>query len=266
MDCVTPFMTVNGQGVPCGRCMACRLRRTSEWALRMLHETESHSESSFVTLTYDPGHLPGDYDLRKSHLQLFFKRLREAISPRRIRYFACGEYGERFGRPHYHAIIFGIGPRDLEVVEESWGLGFVRLGTVTRNSCEYVASYIFDALASKSAKGDEVRQHSVRPFQLCSKGIGKLWLEGHEEQVLFDLGIKVRGKVRSLPRYYVKRLGDKLLEDDKSQRLKATRNEYHEVMRKRGVTLEGEAEYADRLREQHSEELKFRKERKERKL
>jgi hypothetical protein len=43
----------------------------------------------------------------KRDLQLFFKRLRKAYPDVKLRYFACGKYGEQFARPHYHVILFG---------------------------------------------------------------------------------------------------------------------------------------------------------------
>lgn len=31
---------------------------------------------------------------------------------RKVRYLACGEYGSRNGRPHYHVLLFGFVPGD----------------------------------------------------------------------------------------------------------------------------------------------------------
>ena len=95
--------------VPCGKCIGCRIAKRKEWSLRMLHELTYHPQSSFVTLTYDDYHLPPCCSLKKRHLQLFLKRLRKNLGERRIKYFACGEYGGQTMRPHYHAILFGSG-------------------------------------------------------------------------------------------------------------------------------------------------------------
>ena len=38
----------------------------------------------------------------------FMKRLRKRFKGKRIRFYMCGEYGEQFDRPHFHACIFGV--------------------------------------------------------------------------------------------------------------------------------------------------------------
>ena len=87
--------------------------------------------------------LPENASISKREVQLFFKRLRKS-SDKKLRYYACGEYGGRFGRPHYHAIVYGLLP-DQEtraLVKDTWGLGLVHVGSVTYDSCRYVAQYI----------------------------------------------------------------------------------------------------------------------------
>jgi hypothetical protein len=46
--------------------------------------------------------------LTPRHFQNFIKRLRK--SGHKIRYLVAGEYGEKFGRAHFHAILFFKGP------------------------------------------------------------------------------------------------------------------------------------------------------------
>jgi hypothetical protein len=66
-------------------------------------------------LTYDDEHLPPNNSLLKKDLQKFFYKLRQKIKPIKIRYFAVGEYGSnKTKRPHYHIILFGYVPKDLE--------------------------------------------------------------------------------------------------------------------------------------------------------
>jgi len=92
--------------VGCGQCIHCRANRRREWVLRILLELEKHEFNTFLTLTYDDVHLPGDQSLQPKHLTDFFKRLRKKVEYP-IRYYAVGEYGEETERPHYHIALFG---------------------------------------------------------------------------------------------------------------------------------------------------------------
>ena len=80
--------------LPCGRCIGCRLDRSRDWALRCVHESKLYDQNCFITLTYDDEQMASSCTLVPEHLQMFWKRLRRAIEPVRIRYFACGEYGD----------------------------------------------------------------------------------------------------------------------------------------------------------------------------
>lgn len=103
--------------VPCGSCIICCKRKAGALATRAIMETEScGSAPLFITLTYNNEHLPkneyGYPTLRKSDLQLFFKRLRSLLDNQNIshslRYLACGEYGSHTKRPHYHLLLWGF--------------------------------------------------------------------------------------------------------------------------------------------------------------
>lgn len=99
MQCVHPFFLRKEQFyVPCGHCVACRIAKSREWSIRLLGELGYWISSCFLTLTYDELHVP--LSLKKRDLQLFWKRLRKAFYPRKIKYFSCGEYGDQYGRPH----------------------------------------------------------------------------------------------------------------------------------------------------------------------
>lgn len=139
--------------VPCGKCIGCRLEYSRKWAVRSCLEAASHEDNSFITLTYDNENLPADGKLSKRPLQLFIKRLRKTGA--HVRYLACGEYGERTHRPHFHLIAFGYCPSDLETLytkdgityyrseslQKIWGLGNVLVGDMNFRTCAYVARY-----------------------------------------------------------------------------------------------------------------------------
>lgn len=192
--------------VPCGRCIACKIQHSREWAQRILHEVETSPRGAiFTTLTYS------DYvgPLVFKDLTDFWKRLRKRLNAP-IKYFACGEYGEKNGRPHFHAIVFNL-PVGSEwnnelqcfyspdkVIETAWGHGLVFNGTVTYDSARYVAGYILKQPSKKLDLGG-----FTPPSLRVSRGIGLDYLNSHFGQV-FN-GLYVNGVRTSLPRYYLKK-------------------------------------------------------------
>lgn len=147
-----------GDGEPlrlaCGGCLGCRARRAKEWALRCQLELQDHERAVFSTLTYAPDVQP--VTLCKRHVQLFLKRLRRAIEPEPLRFFLSGEYGERTYRPHYHAILFGVGLGKAEQIEDVWGMGHVRSYDVTPAMISYVAGYSAKKIGFRLEAGERV--------------------------------------------------------------------------------------------------------------
>lgn len=90
--------------LPCGHCPVCQVSKASEWATRLYLEARDHDNYYFVTLTYRPEDYSPDRDFKRD-LQLFLKRFRKN-SGCHFRYFASFEYGERFGRGHFHLIMY----------------------------------------------------------------------------------------------------------------------------------------------------------------
>lgn len=180
----------------CGRCLACRINRQREWVSRMIFEASCWEYSAFITLTYEPRHLPvrGLLDgtpagvLCKRDAQLFLKRLRKRMSKsgRRFRYFLVGEYGDRTMRPHYHAILFGVDPREaIRVgsydvhpdVQEAWGLGFTSCSPMNGDRLKYCAGYVTKKLTRDETDWEEAQLQGRDPeFMLSSRrpGIGCL--------------------------------------------------------------------------------------------
>lgn len=158
--------------LPCGQCHGCRIDRSKEWAVRIVHESQMHLDNCFVTLTYDEDNLPIDGSLNKEHFQKFMKRLRKHHEGQTIRYFHCGEYGESLSRPHYHACLFGIDFNDRvpfsssrgiitdysETLEKIWGKGFCTVGELNYQTAAYTARYIM-----KKITGEKAQEHYQRP-------------------------------------------------------------------------------------------------------
>lgn len=217
--------------------MGCRLSKALEWAIRAKHESLLHADNAFLTLTYSDSHLPAGGTLLKRDLQLFWKRVRKAKGP--FRYLACGEYGEKTNRPHYHALIFGLdfddsrpyGPRGQKYqrrvsreLEDLWGLGRTELGSVSLDSAGYVAKYA----TKKAMLGKAIDDHEdvdlatgevlerTRPYLTMSRrpGIGHDFYNRYGHEIHRDDFIVVDGHKVRVPKYY-----DTLLERRNPERL-----------------------------------------------
>lgn len=213
--------------LPCGQCVGCRLERSRQWAIRCVHEAQLHLDNCFITLTYSDSFLPKDGSLVKKHFQDFMKRFRKKFG-NGIRYFHCGEYGEKLGRPHYHACIFGFDFPDRLFWKESngiplftsnllsslWTYGFSSVGDVTFESAAYVARYIM-----KKVNGDLSVEHyrsiglvssdgevfdKIPEYTTMSRrpGIGRKWFDKFCSDVYPSDEVVLRGVKMRPPRYY----------------------------------------------------------------
>lgn len=217
MMCTRPrWLKAYDMFVPCGQCPSCRKQRATEWALRCENELSYHEWAAFVTLTYAPEALPANGDVDKKTVQDFLKRFRERIAPRRVKYYAVGEYGRDSYRPHYHLLVYGVKPcghcwscrkpgevgddpdGDCLDLRRSWSFGFVDVGSVEPASIRYVVGYIEKSLFTRALKGH------VRPFALMSRGIGKRYCLDNHASIVRHLGVSVPGGAFVLPKAYRK--------------------------------------------------------------
>lgn len=219
-------------GIPCGRCTGCRLDKARQWATRCHHEARLYEDNSFLTLTYSDENLPEDGSIHLRELQLFFKKLRRRVEPN-IRFYACGEYGDRTGRPHYHALVFNYFPDDRKIytynkhkqplwtskfLDDVWGLGHVYVGSVTHQSAGYVARYTM-----KKVNGDLAKDHYLRPHPITGKlyqvkpefstmskkpGIGHGYVERFKSDFFPSDFCVVNGVKTPVPRYYFNQLSE----------------------------------------------------------
>ena len=214
--------------IPCGQCVGCRLERSRQWAVRCVHEASLHEDNCFITLTYNNESLPEDGSLNKKHFQDFMKRLRKKYKNKKIRYYHCGEYGDKNFRPHYHAIIFGLEFDDQklftvnngeklytsEKLEKLWPFGFSTIGTVTFESAAYVARYVMKKVNGKNAKNHYERVDSntgeiyslVPEYNTMSRrpGIAAGWFDKYKDDVYPSDNIHLREKTFRPPKFYDK--------------------------------------------------------------
>jgi len=199
MTCTKPIEINGDLTFPCGKCMSCRVQRTQEWSIRLMDEASAWESSIFVTLTYSEEELPKDQLVSKRDLQLFLKRLRKSY-PTPLKYYASGEYGEKTDRPHYHLIIFGMKLTDQNYIETAWNKGRIDVGTVTIESCRYVASYIQKKLYKKPTEKNST------VFSLQSQVLGLTWAKQNHKQLQQQEKTTHYGVPMGIPRYYVKKL------------------------------------------------------------
>jgi len=240
--CTTPLYVKNGITsnekipVPCGKCPACIKRRTSGWSFRLIKHSEVSKNPLFVTLTYDPEHVPktknGYKTLQKSDVQKFFKRLRK-LQDEKIKYYAVGEYGTQTMRPHYHLIIFNT---DELKINRSWALdgyniGTTFIGNVTGASIGYTLKYL-----SKEGKIPQHKNDDRQPeFQLMSKGLGKNYLtenmkKWHHDDLENRMYIPMKeGKKIAMPRYYKDKIYSKSEKNRISRHIAQTTEHFEDL-------------------------------------
>lgn len=227
----------NGREFNCGKCLPCRINTTSQWTLRMVYELQDWVKygASFITLTYDEEHLPKNFGLQSDETTKFFKRLRINLNRHygfnyKIKYYACGEYGDSekvyignngvpLGRPHYHAIVYGlddINDVHRQILVDSWGkcdpyLFDKRRGKdsamqdVTIDDIRYVAGYVQKKLNGDLA--EETYGDRLPPFSRVSHGMGLNFAELNKER-LSKLGYThLKGQKIGLPKYLRDKLG-----------------------------------------------------------
>nr|QJB19217.1 MAG: replication initiator protein [Microvirus sp.] len=237
--------------LPCGRCMGCRLEHSRRWAIRMMHEARMHTESCFVTLTYNNQSLPEYGTLVPRDLQLFHKRLNNRVYERTghgIRYFGCGEYGDLNKRPHYHSIVFGYDFKDKLLysrngrdesifssreLNDVWPMGECKLGAVTFESCAYVARYVCKKVGGAQREGghyavydsDGVVFERTPEFANMSRrpGIGLRYFEKYGGEIALHDSVIMDCKEVPSTRYY----------DNQIERLDPDRMVVLKVLRRR---------------------------------
>ena len=211
----------------CGQCLPCRLRRSRDWALRAKHEAEGYLENCFVTLTYADKFVPIN-GVKREAIKKFMKDLRYRKGPG-VRFMACGEYGPKNTRPHYHLCLFNVSFPDQypfsktaagsviyrsPQLEEIWPYGHSSIGELTAESAGYTARYVLKKITGEAA---ETHYRSVCPvtgeifdlnpefIQVSNRpGLGTDWIAANFEAVYARDSIIHNGKQMPVPVFYDK--------------------------------------------------------------
>ena len=213
--------------ISCGQCIGCRLEKSRQWAVRISNEASLYDQNCFVTLTYSPENLPENGTLVPRDVQLFLKRLRKKYGDK-IRFFSCGEYGDNFGRPHYHLCLLNFDFPDKKIfrktqrgdliyrsdsLEKLWPYGHSEIGQVTFESAAYCARYITKKVTGKNAEahytrldvetGELITKHPEFTNMSRRPGIGAPWLKQFSRDVYTHDALVIRGGTKvPPPRYY----------------------------------------------------------------
>lgn len=220
--------------IACGQCIGCRLRRASDWQLRVMHEASEWDENCFVTLTYARDRLPAHGSLDHRDFQLFMKRVRKHYGRRNVRFYMCGEYGPETGRAHYHACLFNVSFLEdrlpagksaaghvfysSESLSRLWSHGIATVQDLTAETASYCARYIMKKALGETAKtayqivtedGEVVQRRPEYAAMSLKPGIGARWFAKYGKEVYPSDFVVENGSKRQAPRYY-----DRLMKRD----------------------------------------------------
>lgn len=185
--------------VPCNYCLSCRITRSIY--LRSIASYENYLcslrgfGSSFSTLTYCDYNLPISLDsglatLSKDDFQRFMKRLRKNLSKDfgSFKFMASGEYGDQFGRPHYHLTLFGI-PSSVasKAIFDAWNnpelidyTGVIRghtdVGALRAGGLAYVTKYCLKQVRGKEITDLYDNNYVTPPFIVHSQNLEKQFI------------------------------------------------------------------------------------------
>lgn len=243
--------------IGCGQCKSCRFDKSRQWANRCMDESLMHEPHTnhFLTLTYNNDNIPYNHSLIPKHLTTFWKSLRK--KGYKVKYYACGEYGDETARPHYHAIMYGLEIMDKTFHKASngnniytsphltqiWGKGHIYIGGVTFESCAYVARYVMKKWKGRKnletyRQYDRLNEntgeiHNIEPeFSRISKGIGKTFYNKFKSDIYqegTDGTVISRGGKKSKPSSYYENMYELESEENFEQviTIKERRKDFH---------------------------------------
>jgi hypothetical protein len=203
--CLKP-LTFNGYETSCRECNECAATYINSWVARCVAEKQTLSNAYSITLTYaDVDGVPplGARVYRYKDVSDMWKRIRSAGVRKwgkefELRYVIVGEKGTKFGRCHYHGVIFSNHPiHELGKMTHSkgeglvykrrlnwsiWGNGFVEFQTGDRKGMSYALKYILKARMTAARSEGMAREgkteYLASSYLWCSKvpAIGQTWL------------------------------------------------------------------------------------------
>jgi len=262
-----PTRSGRSMQLPCGKCIGCRLDRARAWSVRIVHEAKLYRSNWFATFTYRDEDLPASRSLEYPDFQAMMKRLRKRYrgvsrapdGRYPIRFFAAGEYGERYARPHWHCVLFNCrfgdevrylnGTYRSAALEGLWGKGQAVIGAVTPQSAAYVAGYTLGKVFGRAAEdhyedvvtvdlatGEYVGRRPEFCVMSRRPGIGSWWYERFGGDLFpHDFAVSSSGKRGKVPRYYWERFRNEA-DGDLVEGIEVARYERSKVVSREDLT------------------------------
>lgn len=225
MSCNSPFLQqkydfygkpITGvfDRIPCHWCFGCRLDRVNMWLDRINYARVGHP-TAFVTFTYDdnflifnndgiPSLCRDDFSKFIDKLQDRVKRSKNPLIETNFKFFAVGEYGHQFRRPHYHILFIGIdffAARRL--FYDTWQYGIIDSLPILDGGIRYVLKYMDEQINGELAKMMYDASGIERPFTSMSRSLGAdLYYSQYDFCQRTGTYKNLAGKIRPLPQYY----------------------------------------------------------------
>lgn len=198
--------------VGCQNCIECRKQKSREWLSRLNEDIKVHKNAHFVTLTfsdesynelrkevpYYPDEYKTDNEIATLAVRRFLERWRKKYS-KSVRHWLITELGGGHSeRIHLHGLIYTDNKNDIDLL---WKYGYTWLGYSMNES---VISYVI-----KYCHKTDLVHKNYKPIILCSKGIGRNYIDSHNATINRYKGTKTKetytlnnGKEIGLPKYY----------------------------------------------------------------
>ena len=209
-------------------------------------EAKQYKHNYFLTLTYDEEHLPRlDMQdtvystLYKKDLQKFLKDLRRYYEYHYkhvgIRFYACGEYGDKTKRAHYHLIMFnmpiytnlpnykknheGIMLKEGGFLTDIWKKGYVVVAPMEWSCAAYVARYCTKKITGN--RSDEYYRGRTPEFSVMSRnpGIARNFYDMHKNEIYKNDEIFITGKGNKTQKVQPSTYYDKLYDVENAEDL-----------------------------------------------
>lgn len=214
--------------VPCGMCLNCRVDRQNSLIDRAEWEYINYGCGAFVTFTFDDAHLnPYQFiDSKDGKLKAtlsrkcgkdFLNRLNKQVKKfcnengttplcrPDYKYILTGEYGDKFKRPHFHALFFGL---DFAFCKRlfwrAWkGFGQIQVDPIRAGGIKYATKYISSQTFGHYRFYQYNYHHLEAPYSVHSTKFGEGLYKSQLSYIKNHNGnYRWHNTDRPLPKYY----------------------------------------------------------------